>query len=134
MDAALVAAPGNVQVRAQGNAERSRLLVHLFEQTHRTSLRGSRFAGNEQYAVLRELLDKLFCVGQRLVLGDVELARKSSPERSRESGVAPSAAFQMAVPTAFNMKIVESRVDMMMVSSPSVLACDVRALRDIGFG
>ena len=42
MNAALVAAPGDVQMRAQRNALLRRLPVHLFEQTHGTSLLGNR--------------------------------------------------------------------------------------------
>ena len=46
VNAALVALPRDVKMRAQRNARGSRLLIHLFEQAHGASLLGNRIVGD----------------------------------------------------------------------------------------
>src|SRR5271156_4048693 len=116
MDAALVAAPGNVEVNAERDAELDRLGVEVLEDSaHARSCPMG-------WSASRRIPSCASCsTSSTASRYAVSASISNSDTRARatisRSGVAPSAALQMSVALGFRLKTLESLTDMMTISS-----------------
>src|SRR5271156_705908 len=116
MHAALVAAPGNVEVNAERDAEIDRLGVEVLENSaHARSCPMGWSASRRIPSCASSLTSST--ASRYAVSASISNSDTRARATISRSGVAPSAALQMSVALGFRLKTLESLTDMMTISS-----------------
>ena len=133
VDAALVAAIGDVEMHADRDAQLQGFLIHLIHQAHSASvgLADGLSIGSSEISRIpwRDNSSTNCSVSRRAESGSTSNSRQTFSTISA-SEVWPSAACQMMVATSFNVKNVESTADIIIISPPSIRAAmaELRAM------
>src|SRR5579884_3503529 len=124
VNAAFVAAVGDVQMNAEGHSQGESLVIHVRHEAHCAAPEASALMGwSDTRSIPCCESSRTNCSASvRAVSGSISNSAQTLFSIMRESGVWPSAACQMAVATSFRVKKVESVTDMIIISPPSMRA------------